>query len=43
MQKSEIIKKLENFQSWRRGEHDNMPDPKEMGLVLDEAITHLKQ
>jgi hypothetical protein len=44
MQKSteEIVKFLRNYNSWRRGEHDNMPEPKEIGCCIDSACDILE-
>lgn len=40
--KSEVITYLEYYQYWRRGGEAEMPDPKTLGYVIDEAIRILK-
>lgn len=40
--KSEVITYLEHYQYWRRGGEAEMPDPKTLGYVIDEAIRILK-
>ncbi|MBD3216591.1 MAG: hypothetical protein GF311_28510 [Candidatus Lokiarchaeota archaeon] len=41
----EIIKKLKEYNSWRRGEDDTleMPNPTEIGKIIDEVISILKK
>lgn len=44
MEKTEVIKNLETFNKWRRGEEGvEMPDVKEIGITLDNAVKFLKQ
>lgn len=48
MTRTETVKGLKRFQSWRRGEKDNWsktarcPDPKWVGRLIDSAIYHLQ-
>ena len=37
------IKELHTFQKWRRGANIEMPDPKELGKTLDNAIKILRK
>lgn len=34
----QLINRLQNYQEWRRGLNDNMPDPKKVGEDIDAAI-----
>ena len=45
MKTTEIINALRYFNAWRRGYEDEleMPDPTEIGLVIDEACKRLGQ
>lgn len=43
MTNKQLADKLELHQRWRRGELEEMPmEPKELGLVIDEAIERLR-
>ena len=35
---NQLINRLQNYQEWRRGLNDNMPDPKKVGEDIDAAI-----
>ena len=37
------IKELHTFQKWRRGANTQMPDPKDVGKTLDNAIKILRK
>ena len=37
------IKELHTFQKWRRGAKTQMPNPKELGKTLDNAIKILRK
>jgi hypothetical protein len=43
MEKKEAIKVLHYFQKWRRGANITMPDPKQVGLAIDVAISVLRE
>lgn len=44
MTPNEVARKLQVFNDWRRGLNDDIqiPDPKEIGKVIDEAIRLLE-
>lgn len=42
MDREYVIRRLEYLQKWRRGADIPMPNPKEMGMVIDYAIEMLK-
>ena len=42
MTKAQVIRKLVEYNRWRRGGSEPMPTPKEIGKVIDEAIRLLK-
>ncbi len=43
MTRKQLIAFLESYNKWRRGEiYEVMPDPKELGLAIDEAVKLLK-
>ena len=37
-----LVRRLSNFQKWRRGANIKMPDPKEIGETIDGAIRNLR-
>ena len=41
--RKEISNYLENYNTWRRGGHDDMPEPKELGKYLELAIEELRK
>lgn len=43
MKKYELANYLEHVNSWRRGEHEIPPNPKEYGIALDEAVKFLRE
>jgi hypothetical protein len=42
MKKKQTIKTLRYFNEWRRGGEGEQPDPKEIGIALDNAIATLE-
>lgn len=42
MNKEQIIEYLDYYQRWRRGADVPMPDPTELGKVLDYVIEYIK-
>ena len=42
MKVEEIIKRLHDYQKWRRGADLPMPNPKELGITIDAAIRELR-
>ena len=43
MDNKETLKTLHNFQCWRRGKDMEMPNPKDIGLAIDNAIRLLRK
>lgn len=43
MKTKELISKLENYNAWRRGYHDDMPDTFHIGEWIDEACKKLNK
>lgn len=43
MTTSEIAEALEAFNSWRRGDDTEQPNPTEIGLLIDAAINLLRE
>lgn len=43
MGKLQVIRKLAEYNRWRRGGSGPMPTPKEIGETIDEAIRLLKK
>ena len=41
--REKIANYLENYNSWRRGSHNDMPEPKELGKYLELAIEELRK
>ena len=39
---NQIIDDMDYYQAWRRGADIKMPDPTELGILLDEVIEFLK-
>lgn len=40
---AELIDNLSYYNAWRRGEHDDMPAPEDVGMWLDDACEKLAQ
>ena len=38
MTPSEVTAKLQHFNDWRRGHHDEQPDPRVIGEAIDAAV-----
>ena len=43
MTRLQVIRKLVEYNQWRRGGSGPMPSPKEIGKTIDEAIRLLKK
>lgn len=42
MKPKKALKVLETYSSWRQGDHDDMPNPRDITKALDHAIKILK-
>ena len=40
---TELIDNLRYFNKWRRGEHDDQPEPEDIGIWLDDACEKLEE
>lgn len=40
---AELIDNLSYYNAWRRGEHDDMPAPEDVGMWLDAACDELEK
>ena len=43
MDNKETLKTLHDFQCWRRGKNIEMPNPKDIGVAIDNAIRLLRK
>lgn len=43
MQIDEVIEQLQIYNDWRRGGEGEQPNPKFIGILIEEAIKHLKE
>lgn len=43
MTPAEVAAKLQHFNDWRRGHHDEQPDPRVIGEAIDAAVEMIKQ
>ena len=43
MNNKETLKTLHNYQCWRRGKNMEIPNPKDIGVAIDNAIRLLRK
>ena len=40
---NEVAANLQHFNDWRRGHHDEQPDPREIGKAIDAAVEMIER
>lgn len=43
MTPAEVAAKLQYYNDWRRGHHDEQPDPREIGEAIDAAVEMIER